>query len=104
AKLVPVALSLLFLAFWAGGEMRLLHATEATVPRGRLRIGQASTPQPEKYAPENRLRNWRRLIDLSSLPTAQQPTHIIWPEAAPPFLFEGHPEAQADTPELNTAS
>jgi len=96
SKVVPAALAVLFLALFAAGEMRLANATDAMVPGVRLRIVQPSTPQPEKYAPENRVRNWRRLIDLSSLPAAQQPTHIIWPEAAPPFLLDGVPEAQAD--------
>jgi apolipoprotein N-acyltransferase len=103
-KRVPAALSLLFVALWAGGEMRLLDANGATVPGVRLRIVQPSTPQPEKYAPENRVRNWRRLIDLSSLPAAQEPTHIIWPEAAPPFLLEGIPEVQADIAALTGES
>jgi len=87
------AMTLLFVAMWAGGEMRLSTATDATVAGVRLRLVQPSTPQPEKYAPENRLRNWRRLIDLSSLPTPRQPTHIIWPEAAPPFVLARSPEA-----------
>ena len=96
AKIVPATLLVLFLAMFAAGEMRLANATDATVAGVRLRIVQPSTPQPEKYAPENRVRNWRRLIDLSSLPAAQQPTHIIWPEAAPPVLLEGNPEVQPD--------
>ena len=96
AKIVPAALAALFLAIFAAGEIRLANATDATVAGVRLRIVQPSTPQPEKYAPENRLRNWRRLIDLSSSPAAQQPTHIIWPEAAPPVLLEGNPEVQTD--------
>jgi apolipoprotein N-acyltransferase len=100
ARWLPAAMTVLFIVLWAGGEMRLLAATDATVPNVRLRIVQPSTPQPEKYAPENRLRNWRRLIDLSSLPAVQPPTHIVWPEAAPPFLLEGNPEAQADIAEL----
>jgi apolipoprotein N-acyltransferase len=95
-KFVPAVLVLLFVALWAGGELRLAGATNATVPNVRVRIVQPSTPQPEKYAPENRERNWRRLIDLSSQPAAQQPTHIVWPEAAPPFLLEGNPEALED--------
>jgi apolipoprotein N-acyltransferase len=89
-------LVLLFVALWVGGELRLAGATNATVPNVRVRIVQPATPQPEKYAPENRERNWRRLIDLSSQPAAQQPTHIVWPEAAPPFLLEGNPYALAD--------
>jgi apolipoprotein N-acyltransferase len=95
-KRVPAMLVLLFVALWAGGELRLAGATNATVPNVRVRIVQPATPQPEKYAPENRDRNWRRLIDLSSRPAAQQPTHIVWPEAAPPFLLEGNPYALAD--------
>jgi apolipoprotein N-acyltransferase len=96
ARIVPATLSVLFLAIFAAGEMRLASATEATVAGVRLRVVQPNTPQPEKYAPENRQRNWRRLIDLSSLPAAQQPTHIIWPEAAPPVLLERNPEVQPD--------
>lgn len=96
SKLVPASLALLFVALWAGGELRLAGATNAIVPNVRVRIVQPSTPQPEKYAPENRERNWRRLIELSSKPAAQQPTHIVWPEAAPPFLLEGNPGALAD--------
>jgi apolipoprotein N-acyltransferase len=104
ARWLAAGMTALFIALWAGGEMRLLAATDATVPNVRLRIVQPSTPQPEKYAPENRLRNWRRLIDLSSLPAAEPPTHVIWPEAAPPFPLEGNPEAQADIAQLAQGS
>jgi len=93
SKYVPVALTVLFVAIWAAGEMRLLGATNATVPGVRLRLVQPSTPQPEKYAPENQVRNWRRLMDLSTAPAAVQPTHIIWPEAAPPFVLDAVPQA-----------
>jgi apolipoprotein N-acyltransferase len=96
ARWLPAAMAALFVVMWAGGELRLMGATSGTVPNVRVRIVQPATPQPEKYAPENRERNWRRLIDLSSQPAAQPPTHIVWPEAAPPFLLEGNPYAQAD--------
>jgi len=96
AKLVPLGLSLLFGLLWAGGEMRLGSATMSTVEGVRLRLVQPSTPQPEKYAPENMVRNWRRLIDLSGAPAAVRPTHIIWPEAAPPFVLERVPQALVD--------
>ena len=96
SRIVPAVLATAFLALFAYGEMRVAGATDATVEGVRLRIVQPNTPQPEKYAPENRLRNWRRLIDLSSATAERQPTHIVWPEAAPPFLLEGTPEAQAD--------
>ena len=96
AKFLPVALAALFVALWAGGEVRLANASDATVPGVRLRLVQPSTPQPEKYAPENTVRNWRRLMDLSSAPAAQAPTHIIWPEAAPPFVLDRVPQALAE--------
>ena len=41
-------------------------------------------------------RNWRRLVDLSITPAAVAPTHIIWPEAAPPFPLTRQPEAMAE--------
>lgn len=103
AMVLPGAMAILYLALWIGGEVRLLAATDATVPGVRLRIVQPSTPQPEKYAPENRVRNWRRLIDLSSMPAAQPPTHIVWPEAAPPVLLDG-PDVQADIAALTGES
>jgi apolipoprotein N-acyltransferase len=96
AKLLPLAISAVFVTLWIGGEMRLQAATNATVPGVRLRLVQPSTPQPEKYAPENMLRNWRRLMDLSALPASQPPTHIIWPEAAPPFVLDRVPQALAE--------
>jgi len=54
---------------------------------------QPSTAQNEKYVRENLVRNWRRLVDLSLTPAARQPTHIIWPEAAPPFVLDRVPQA-----------
>ena len=96
ARWLPAALTLLFIGFWANGEARLLTATRATVPGVRLRIVQPDTPQPEKYAPQNIARNWQRLVDLSLKPAAVAPTHIVWPEAAPPFPLTRMREALAD--------
>jgi len=86
AKFLPTALALLFLGLWAGGELRLAYGPEASVPDVRLRIVQPSTSQIEKYDPDKLAQNWRRLIDLSAGATERPPTHIIWPEAAPPFF------------------
>jgi apolipoprotein N-acyltransferase len=89
-------MSLFFLALWANGEARLFTASNATVPGVHLRIVQAATPQSEKYVQQYLVRNWRRLIDLSAAPAAVKPTHIIWPEAAPPFALARAPEALAE--------
>jgi apolipoprotein N-acyltransferase len=92
-RLLPAAMAVFFVALWADGEARLATATNATVPGVRLRIVQPDTPQPEKYDPRLAVRNWQRLISLSSAPAQQPPTHIIWPEAAPPFPLFRVPEA-----------
>ncbi len=56
---------------------------------------QPNVPQREKYKRPYIVRNWQRLLDLSAGPDASSgaPTHIIWPEAAPPFLLARSPEA-----------
>jgi apolipoprotein N-acyltransferase len=90
---LPVGLASLFLLIWAGGEARLAFPDAGTVPGVRLRLVQPNVPQAEKYPLRYRLRNWMRLVELSKAPAANQPTHIIWPEAAPPFLLTASPGA-----------
>jgi apolipoprotein N-acyltransferase len=96
ARWLPAGMAVFFLALWANGEARLYTATDATVPGVQLRIVQPATPQSEKYVDRYRLRNWRRLVDLSGSPAAVAPTHIVWPEAAPPFVLARSPEALAE--------
>ena len=96
----PVLMSLFFVALWANGALRLATATDATVPGVRLRIVQPDTPQPEKYDPRDTVRNWQRLVALSIVPARETPTHIIWPEAAPPFPLGDVPAALSDITQL----
>ena len=100
ARWLPGALTILFAGLWANGEARLLVATDATVPGVHLRIVQPDTPQTEKYVQRYQLRNWRRLIDLSASPARVPATHIVWPEAAPPFVLARSPEALAEIAQL----
>ena len=100
AKIIPLALALVFVGLWAYGEIRLGSASNTTVPGARLRIVQPDTPQSEKYDAENLVRNWRRLIDLSMKPADIPPTHIIWPEAAPPFVLDRVPESLVEIANL----
>ncbi|HYM18740.1 MAG TPA: apolipoprotein N-acyltransferase [Micropepsaceae bacterium] len=93
SRWLPGVLALFFVALWVDGAARLYTAGDTTVAGVRLRIVQPDTPQPEKYAAALRERNWQRLIDLSNAPAATQPTHIIWPEAAPPFPLQTSQEA-----------
>lgn len=104
ARLVPLALAGLFAVFWAGGAMRLSSVAPHYVPRVRLRIVQPDVAQAEKYVSALRTRHWQELIDLSRVHHGPPPTHIIWPEAAPPFLLQRAPRALADVAALTAGN
>jgi len=99
-SLLPAAMTILFLVLWTGGLARLAYADNATVDGVRLRIVQPDVPQSEKYVPQYVLRNWQRLIELSRVRAGARPTHIIWPEAAPPFVLTNEPVALIQIGEL----
>ena len=83
------------------GQIRLALGPQATVPGIKLRIVQASVPQREKWRPENQQRIFFDQLTLSATdPSGTMDglagvTHVIWPEAAMPFLPLDHPEARA---------
>lgn len=87
----PAVMTGLFVLFWIGGTARLMATDVPDVAGVRLRLVQPDVPQAEKYERSFILRNWRRLIDLSNAPG--DPTLIVWPEAAPPFLLDEQPLA-----------
>ncbi len=93
---LPAAVATLFVALWLGGDLRLALSNPGDVPGVRLRLVQPGVPQQEKFRRQFRVRNWRRLVDLSLAPANAPPTHIIWPEAAPPFLLTHVPDALDD--------
>ncbi len=84
---LPLSMTALFALFFLGGEIRLAAASDETVAGVRLRIVQPNIAQADKYKPELIERNWNRLLELSDAPAKVRPTHIIWPEAAPPFVL-----------------
>ena len=83
----PAALTLLFALFWIGGDIRLATTHPSDVPGVRLRLVQPNVPQQEKIARRFWTRNWQQLVNLSLKPTRTPPTIIVWPEAAPPYIF-----------------
>jgi apolipoprotein N-acyltransferase len=93
SRRLPVLMGALFVLLWAGGAVRLATASTANVPGVELRLVQPNVRQQDKYVPEYRARNWQELVSLTSRPARISPTHIIWPEAAPPFLLTRTPEA-----------
>ncbi len=85
-RAMPVAMFLLFVGLWAYGAFRLAVTPAETVPNVMVRLVQPDVPQNEKYGRRYLARNWQRLLDLSNAPGPV--THIVWPEAAPPFLLD----------------
>jgi apolipoprotein N-acyltransferase len=83
----------LFVVLWTAGVLRLEMAKPANVPGVELRLVQPNVRQQDKYVPEYRARNWQELVDLTMKPATVAPTHVIWPEAAPPFLLTRVPQA-----------
>ena len=97
-----LALALVPLAVMGlAGQIRLALGPQVTVPGIKLRIVQASVPQREKWRPENQQRIFFDQLTLSATdPSGTMDglagvTHVIWPEAAMPFLPLDHPEARA---------
>jgi apolipoprotein N-acyltransferase len=93
----PIAMTLLFVLLAIGGDIRLALTPQTNVAGVHLRLVQPNVPQDQKYVFADRARNWQWLIDLSNAQSSEgPPTHIIWPEAAPPFFLAREPRALDD--------
>jgi apolipoprotein N-acyltransferase len=83
------------------GAVRLAAPEPPAVQGVRLRLVQPSVPQREKWRPENQGAIFRDHLELSQRgPEGHSGgldgiTHIVWPEAAMPFLPLETPEALA---------
>jgi apolipoprotein N-acyltransferase len=83
------------------GQIRLTLAPQTTVPGVKIRIVQPSVPQREKWRPENQQRIFLDHMALSAANAAGEVddlagiTHVIWPEAALPFLPLDYPNVRA---------
>ena len=84
---------------WGFGAWRLATATAEMVANVKFRIVQPSVPQREKWMPQFQARIFQDHLDLSKTSpdgtgdNLEGITHVIWPEAAMPFLPLEHPEA-----------
>ena len=86
----------------AGGGIFILKRQPMVIDDGaRLRIVQPSIPQREKWLAEKQAANFSTHLELSRTdPQGRRDdlakiTHVIWPEAAMPFLPLERPEAMA---------
>jgi apolipoprotein N-acyltransferase len=95
AAVVPIA------AMAAYGALRLPAGSVEMVPGVKLRLVQPSVPQREKWLPEFQGRIFEDHLALSrtgadgTQDKLESITHVIWPEAAMPFLPLEHPDALA---------
>lgn len=89
------------LAMYGFGTWRLSAGPAPMLEGVRIRIVQASVPQRDKWRTEKQSAIFQDQLDLSRRDAAGQQddlagvTHLIWPEAAMPFLPLEHPEALA---------
>jgi apolipoprotein N-acyltransferase len=102
ARRRAVAVAVLPLALaGAWGQMRLSSATAEMVPGVKIRIVQPSVRQRDKWRPENQQRIFLDHLQLSvTNPSGASDnlagiTHVVWPEAAMPFLPLNKPDALA---------
>ncbi|HUJ03268.1 MAG TPA: apolipoprotein N-acyltransferase, partial [Rhizomicrobium sp.] len=94
---LPIAMTIVFALLAITGDIRLAVTPETNVAKVHLRLVQPNVPQDQKYVFKDIARNWRRLIFLSEAQSSEgPPTHIIWPEAAPPFFLAREPMALDD--------
>jgi len=101
--LVPVGL---LAGLWGFGAWRLASASDEMVPGVRLRIVQPSVPQREKWQAAKQGEIFQKHLSLSRraadghVDDLKGITHVIWPEAAMPFLPLDRPEALAAIADL----
>lgn len=99
-RLTAAAVALVpLLALYAYGAWRLGAHPIRDVPGVQLRIVQPSVPQREKWQPDKQREIFALHLEMSGRDAAGRfddlkgVTHVIWPEAAMPFLPMEHPEA-----------
>jgi len=95
---MSLILPLVLLAIiWAGGSWRMLGVETKFVNDVLLRLVQPNILQKDKWKPQFREKNFNNLLTLSSAAQVpgrvKQPTHIIWPETATPFILDGNDQA-----------
>jgi apolipoprotein N-acyltransferase len=87
------------LGLYAFGAWQLADAPSPMLDGVRIRIVQASVPQRDKWRPEKQGQIFQDQLDLSRRDASGKQddlagiTHLIWPEAAMPFLPLDHAEA-----------
>ncbi|MBS0524943.1 MAG: apolipoprotein N-acyltransferase [Proteobacteria bacterium] len=73
----------------AGGAGRaVMGAVDAPTTAPLIRIVQPNIPQAEKWRPESRAAQLKKLIDLSRRDGFDKLAAVVWPETASPFIIQ----------------
>jgi apolipoprotein N-acyltransferase len=89
-RLAGVAAALALLAgLWFWGAERIAGADPRPVEGVRLRLVQGNIEQSLKWDESRREQTFAHYIALTRRPGFERITHVIWPETATPFYFEG---------------
>jgi apolipoprotein N-acyltransferase len=93
-----VVAAVIGIAIWGWGESRLSQAGSNADPSVRIRVVQPNIAQDIKWSVAERDRILAKLLDLSRAESASgsQPTHIVWPESAAPYMLEDRPDILKD--------
>lgn len=91
--ILPAAMFALLATALVFGIVRLSNAGAEIVDGVRIRIVQPNTAQQDKYKDELLVANWQALLQLTKKPGLDKITHVVWPEAAPPFVLTREPVA-----------
>ena len=81
-------LALLLPVHWGWGEFRLIQNPTVYNDKVVVRLVQPNISQDDKWRSDNAKIIFEGLMALSRLQGDLQPTHIIWPESAVPFLLD----------------
>ena len=93
-KTVASSLALIFFVIWAGGAIRLYYNPTQFHDDILLRLVQGNIAQKDKWRAEMRPVIANRYLELSARKLSAENlglskiTHLIWPEAAMPFLLK----------------
>jgi apolipoprotein N-acyltransferase len=99
AKRLAAAVAAVPLLMGLFGQIRLSAGTSDLVPGVKIRIVQPSIPQREKWIRGNQANIFRQHLELSKRDASGKDdglagiTHVIWAEAAMPFMPLDSPEA-----------
>ncbi len=98
--MVPAAAVAGLAVLWSAGAARLALTPVETVEGVTIRIVQPATRQADRMDRDRRPQIWARLLALTADAREKGISHVVWPEAAPPFLLPREPERRAQLAEL----